>query len=220
VPVASITSFVGGHGIYAVFALMVAAAVIPAASELVMIYAGAVAAGAFASAHVVLFGHRISTPAWAFVTMALTGVVGNLVGAVAGWLVGRYGGRPLLESRGRWIHVTPEKLDRAERWFERYGLLTVAAGFATPGLRSFVAIPAGIVEMPLARFVPLAAAGCLAFCFGLAGGGWALGRSYNSLHHDLSYVYIVVAVAAVAVIAYAVLRRRSQRPARRADPAR
>src|SRR5712691_11171522 len=134
VPVASITSFVGDHGIYAVFALMVAAAVVPAASELVMIYAGAVAAGAFASAHVDLFGHRISTPAWAFVTMALTGVLGNLVGSVAGWTLGRYGGRPLLESRGRWLHVTPAKLDRAEGWFDRFGPLTVAAGFATPGL--------------------------------------------------------------------------------------
>jgi membrane protein DedA with SNARE-associated domain len=220
VPVASITSFVGDHGIYAVFALMVAAAVVPAASELVMIYAGAIAAGAFASAHVVLFGHRISTPAWAFVTVALTGLAGNLVGSVAGWLAGRYGGRPLLQRRGRWLHVTPEKLDRAENWFARFGPPAVAVGFATPGLRSFVAIPAGIVRMPLARFLPLALAGCLPFCFGLAGGGWALGRSYNRLHHDFRYVYIVVALAVVALVAYAVVRRRSQRPARRADPAR
>jgi membrane protein DedA with SNARE-associated domain len=217
--VASITSFVGDHGIYAVFALMVAAAVVPAASELVMIYAGAVAAGAFASAHVSLFGSRITTHAWAFLAMALAGVAGNMLGSVVGWTVGRYGGRPLLESRGRWLHVTPEKLDRAERWFDRFGPLAVAAGFATPGLRSFVAIPAGIVRMPLARFLPLALAGCLAFCFGLAGGGWALGRSYDSLHDDLRYVYVVVAVAAVAVLAYALFRLRSQRLARRADPA-
>src|SRR5205085_4184425 len=107
---------------------MAAAAVVPAASELVMIYAGAVAAGAFASAHVDLFGHRISTPVWAFVTMALTGVLGNLVGAGAGWALGRYGGRPLLESRGRWLHGTPAKLDRAERRLESLGGLAGAPG--------------------------------------------------------------------------------------------
>jgi membrane protein DedA with SNARE-associated domain len=72
--------------------------------------------------------------------------------------------------------------------------------------------------MPLVRFFPLALVGILAFCFGLAGGGWALGRSYDRLHHDLRYVYVAVAVAVVAMLAYAVLRRRSHRPARRADP--
>ena len=104
---ASITSFVGDHGVYAVFVLMLAAAVVPAASELVMVYAGAVAGGAFASAHVVLFGHRIDTPAWAYVTMAVTGVLANTIGAVIGWGIGDYGGRPLLERHGKWLHVTP-----------------------------------------------------------------------------------------------------------------
>src|SRR5207248_11355 len=74
VPLASITSFVGSHGIDAVFLLMLAAALVPAASELVMVYAGAVAGGTFASAHVVLFGHHVDRPAWAYVTMAATGV--------------------------------------------------------------------------------------------------------------------------------------------------
>jgi len=54
----SVTSFVGNHGVYAVFALMALDAVFPAASELVMVYAGALASGAFAGQHVVLFGSR------------------------------------------------------------------------------------------------------------------------------------------------------------------
>jgi membrane protein DedA with SNARE-associated domain len=217
VPVASITSFVGDHGLYAVFALMVAAAIVPAASELVMIYAGSLAA----TGHVALFGQRVSAAVWVYVAVAIAGLIGNAIGAVAGWALGVYGGRPLLDRYGRWLHVTPARLDRAERRLERYELAAVPLGFLTPGLRSFVAIPAGIVRLPLARFVPLAVAGCAAFCFGLAGGGWALGSSYGRLHDDLRYVYVGVGVGIVALAAYAIVRRRrSTRLAGRAeDPA-
>ena len=207
-PVASITSLIGDHGVYAVFLLMVAAAIVPAASELVMVYAGAVASGAFASAHVVLFGHRISTPAWAYVTMALAGLLGNTLGSLAGWGIGAYGGRPLLERRGRWLHATPERLDRAERWFDRFGPFAVLLGLSTPVVRSFIAIPAGIFRVPFVRFAVLALVGCIPWCFGLTGAGWALGKSYNRLHHDFKYVYIAVAAVAAVGLAYLIWRRR------------
>src|SRR5437016_9836930 len=97
----SITSLIGDHGVYAVFLLMAIDAVFPAASELVMLYAGALAAAAFSSQHVVLFGSRISSHAAAYVVMALAGTLGYALGAVGGWAIGLYGGRPLLERRGR-----------------------------------------------------------------------------------------------------------------------
>jgi hypothetical protein len=81
----SVTSFVGNHGVYAVFLLMAIDAVFPAASELVMLYAGALASGAFPSQHVVLFGNQISDPGWAYVTMALAGTLGYVCGAIGGW---------------------------------------------------------------------------------------------------------------------------------------
>ena len=116
----SVTTFVGDHGVYAVFLLMAVDAVFPAASELVMVYAGALASGAFPGQHVVLFGHHISDPAWAFVTMALAGTIGYVLGSLVGWWAGRRGGRPLAEQHGRLLHLGPERLERAERWFERW----------------------------------------------------------------------------------------------------
>jgi membrane protein DedA with SNARE-associated domain len=209
VQVASITSFVGNHGIYAVFLLMLVAALLPAASELVMVYAGALAGGAFANAHVALFGHRIDTAAWAYVAVATTGVIANTLGCMIGWAIGRYGGRPLLERHGKWLHITSARIDRAERWFDRFGVFAVPLGVATPLVRSFVAIPAGVARMPLLRFTILAAIGCAAFSFGLAAGGWALGSSYGRLHHDFNYVSIAIGVAVVALIGYLILRKRS-----------
>ena len=85
-----------------------------------MVYAGALASGAFASQHVVLFGNEITTPLWAFMTMALAGATGYLVGSWAGWGIGRYGGRSFVERHGRLLHLGPERLVRAERWFERH----------------------------------------------------------------------------------------------------
>jgi membrane protein DedA with SNARE-associated domain len=208
---ASLTSFVGNHGVYAVFALMLAAAVVPAASELVMIYAGAVASGAFVSQHVVLFGSRIDSHGWAYVTMAVAGVLGNTVGAALGWTLGWYAGRPLLEGHGRWLHITPARIQRAERWFGRFGRFAVPLGLAAPIVRSFVAIPAGFARMELRTFLPLAVAGCSAFCFGLAAGGWALGASYNRLHRDFTWISIVIVAAVVVLIGYLVVRGRSSK---------
>ena len=204
--VAGLTSWVGDHGLYAVFLLLIAAAVVPAASELVMLYAGAIASGAIAGAHVVLFGDRLSSHAAAYVAIALAGAAGNLIGAGIGWGIGVVGGRPLLERHGRKIHVGPERLDRAERWFERNAYLTVLLGFMTPFVRSFVAIPAGIAGVPLVRFLLLAVVGCATFCFALAGVGWAAGASYGTVRH---YLDIVVAAGLVLlVIALVVWRRR------------
>ena len=218
--VAGLTTLVGDHGLYAVFLLLIAAAVVPAASELVMLYAGAVASGAITDAHVVLFGNRLSSHAAAYVAIAIAGVAGNLVGAAIGWGIGVVGGRPLLERHGRKIHVSQQRLDRAERWFERNAYLTVLLGFATPFVRSFVAIPAGIAGVPLVRFLLLAAVGCGVFCLGLAGVGWAAGASYDTAR---GYLDVVVAVGLVLlVVALVILRRkRTTKLAGRADhPAR
>ena len=81
----ALTALVGDHGLYAVFALMLIDAILPAASELVMVYAGAVAAGAFAGQDVVLFGREIESEFWAYVAMAMAGGTGYVVGSILGW---------------------------------------------------------------------------------------------------------------------------------------
>ena len=105
----SLTTLIGDHGLYAVFLLMLLDAVLPAASELVMLYAGVVASGALAGQHVVLFGHRIDSHFWALRRdVAWPESLGNTVGSVD-----RLGDRPLRRSaarsrrHGRWLHLGP-----------------------------------------------------------------------------------------------------------------
>jgi membrane protein DedA with SNARE-associated domain len=210
----SVTSHVASQGVYAVFVLMAIDAVFPAFSELVMLVGGALAAGVIASAHhVSLFGAKIGFGVTAFVVIALAGTLGYFVGALAGWWIGLHGGRPLLERRGRWLHVTPENLDRAERWFERWGNVGVLVGRVTPVVRSFVSIPAGVFEMPLAPYALLTLVGSAIWAFALAGAGYGLGSSYTHFHHDFKYVeYLVVAgvlVGAAYLLYVAKVRHRA-----------
>ena len=197
----SITSAIGDWGLYAVFLLMAVDAVFPAFSELVMVYAGAVAAGAVADASVTLFGHTISSSGWAYVAMALSGTLGYTLGAVIGWAIGVYGGRPLVERRGRWFHLGPERLERAERWFDRWGDAAVFIGRLTPVVRSFCSIPAGVFRMPLGRYTLLTLAGSTIWCFGLAGIGYAIGSSWHGFHDAFRYVdYVVLALVVLAAV--------------------
>jgi membrane protein DedA with SNARE-associated domain len=204
----SVTSFVGDHGVYAVFALMALDAVFPAASELVMVYAGALASGAFAGQDVVLFGTHIDSPFWAFMTMVLAGTLGYVLGSIGGWLIGRYGGRPLAERHGRLLHLGPERLERAERWFDRYDDWAVLIGRVTPVVRSFVSIPAGIFRMPLGRYTLLTIPGSAVWCLAFAGVGGAFGSNYERFHRAFD---IALVAGAALLVLYLVVRRRSSR---------
>ena len=202
-----LTSQVASHGIYAVFVLMAIDAVLPAASELVMVVGGAVAAGAF-GASFSLFGTDLVHGFRSYLAVSLAGTLGYLVGAIVGWWIGLYGGRPLLDRYGGWLHLGPEQLGRAEAWFDRYDDWAVLVGRVTPVVRSFVSIPAGIFRVPFGRYVTLTLIGSAIWCFVLAGVGWALGSSYESFHHKFGFVEIAVVAGVLIGIAYLVLRRR------------
>jgi membrane protein DedA with SNARE-associated domain len=223
---ASITSTFESHvatqGAYAVFVLMAIDAVFPAASEVVMLYAGAVAAGVFPGTHhVSLFGAKVGFGIGAFIVMALAGTLGYFAGALIGWWVGLRGGRPLIERRGSWLHVTPERLDRAEAWFRRWGNVGVLVGRLTPVVRSFVSIPAGVFEMRLAPYALYTVIGSAVWAFAIAGIGYGLGSSYKSFDNGFKYVEYAVVAGVLSLAAYLIYRsRKAATVRRRDDPAR
>ena len=214
----SVTTFVLDHGLYAVFLLMLIDAVFPAASELVMVVGGALAAGAFAGQGVSIGGHGFD----AYVAIAVAGTLGYLVGSWLGWGVGRYGGRPLVERHGRWLHLDAQKLDRAERWFSRWEDWGVLVGRITPVIRSFVSIPAGLFEVRFWRYTWLTLLGSAIWAFALAGVGYALGSSYEKFHHGFRFADYLVAAAVVLAAIYLLVRWRRTSTLRRrgSDPAR
>jgi membrane protein DedA with SNARE-associated domain len=201
-----VTSWLAHYGVFAVFGLMLVDAVFPAASELVMLYGGALASGALA--------HRVDVFGWhttglvAYLAVVVAGIAGYQVGAIAGWWIGDRGGRSFLERRGRYFHLSPATLDRADRWFDRWDDWAVFVGRITPVARSFISIPAGVFEMPFRRYNALTFLGNALWCVVLAGAGWGLGRSYTKLHHDFRYLEIAVAAGIVLIVAYLFVRGR------------
>jgi membrane protein DedA with SNARE-associated domain len=194
-----VTSLLAHQGLWA-------DAVFPAASELVMVYGGALASGALVH-EIDVFGHP-TTGAWAFVAIVLAGTLGYLAGSLAGWALGLYGGRPLLERHGKLVHLNNEKLDQAERWFDRWGDKAVLFGRVTPVVRSFISIPAGVFKVPLGRYTILTAIGSLAWCLLFAGIGWALGASWDSFHRQFDYVEYALIAGIVLFLGYFLTRRR------------
>jgi membrane protein DedA with SNARE-associated domain len=202
----TITSAIGDYGLYAIFALMFVDAVFPAASELVMVYGGALASGAFASQDVTLFGTTIDSGLSAYLAVALAGTIGYTLGGIVGWAIGFYGGRPYLERHGRWLHLDETKLDRAERWFARWGSWAVFLGRLTPVVRSFISVPAGVFEVPFVRYTLLTLAGSAIWCFAFAGAGYLAGSAWEDVHHAFDYVEYVLVVLIVGVVGWLVWR--------------
>jgi membrane protein DedA with SNARE-associated domain len=209
------TSWLAHYGIVAVLVLMFVDAVFPAASELVMVYGGALASGALV--------HRFDVFGWhatgfaAYISVVVAGVVGYQLGAIVGWWVGYRGGHPFLERHGRWFHLTPQKLDRAERWFQRWDVWAVLLGRITPVARSFVSIPAGVFESPFARYNLFTLIGNAVWCLALAAVGWALGSSWDTFHEDFRWVEYAVGAGIVVAVSYLVLRGRRPATIERAD---
>jgi membrane protein DedA with SNARE-associated domain len=205
----TLTDAVVHHGVAAVFALMAVDALLPLSGELVMLLAGALAAGAI--------GHGVGgvgTGAGAYAALAVAGTVGNTAGAIVGWAIGRRGGRELLARHGRWLHLGPQRLERADLWFARHGRAAVLLGRLTPLVRSFVSVSAGVLGAPFPSYVVLTLVGSAIWCFGFAGAGWALGASWHAVHGAFGYVDVAVVAAVVGVVAWLMLRRRSREASR------
>ena len=163
-----VTDAIGSYGLYAVFLLMLIDAVFPAASEVVMVYGGAVASGAFAGQAITLFGYHFDSGLPAYLAVAIAGTLGYLIGSIGGWALGDYLGRPWLERHGRWLHLSSENLDRAERWFDRWEEWAVFLGRITPVMRSFISIPAGVFRARFWPYVWLTLLGSAIWCFAFA----------------------------------------------------
>jgi membrane protein DedA with SNARE-associated domain len=205
-----LTTWIAANGVLAVFVLMGIDALLPIGGELIMLYAGVIAAGVVATGHPTLFGAPLSRGLETYVVLSTSGALGSLIGSLVGWWIGRRGGRPLIARHGRRLHVSPARFARAEHWLERYGVLTILVGRLTPLVRSFISIPAGVLGSRLVPFALLTLLASLIWSFGFAAAGWALGGSWHSVDGAFRYLdYVVVLVLAGGAV-YMTVRARSR----------
>jgi membrane protein DedA with SNARE-associated domain len=186
------TSLVKSSGYLAIFVLSVLqSCCVPTSSELTLGFAGVLAAEG-----------DLSLPGAIFV-----GAAGEVVGAYIAWFIGRWGGRSVVNRFGRYILLSHRDLDRAEGWYRRHSRWGVFGSRLVPIVRNFVALPAGVAEVPLVRFGLLTAAGSLIWDSAMALIGYEIGRSWRSILHGFTVAGYVLAALVVVVITVSLGRR-------------
>lgn len=135
---------------------------------------------------------------WNWIAVLLIATAGAVAGSFLGYLIGLWGGRPLLDRWGRYVHIYPDDLDRADAWFARYGDWAVFFGRLVPLVRALINYPAGIARMPIGRFLLFSALGSLPWNAALLLGGYLLGENYRTLY-DAVRPYELVIYALVLV---------------------
>lgn len=135
------------------------------------------------------------------------GAVGSLLGSLVEYYVSRAGGRPLIEKYGKYVLITHKDLERADRWFQTRGELTVFIARMIPGVRGFISIPAGIARMNVVRFAIFTFIGAFPWTLGLAWGGYLLGENYDSIRAVSRPFDIPIVLTVTIVVVWFLWRR-------------
>ena len=136
----------------------------------------------------------------------LFGAIGCTLGSVLNYALGAWGGRPLLRRYGKWILVHEEDLEKADKWFGRYGDWAAFISRLLPIVRTFISFPAGVTRMRFWTFTVLSFVGSFIWCGLLALGGFYLGENLETLRNAMRPFDIPIAIAIVAAVGYYVYR--------------
>ena len=184
----SVISSIGYPGIAVLMGIE--SACVPLPSEVIMPFAG-----------YLVYTGRFSS----LLLVATLGAIGCNLGSVLAYEIGAYGGRPLIERFGKFILMNRHDLDVSDRFFQKYGSITVFIGRLLPVVRTFIALPAGIARMPRAKFHLYTFIGSWPWCFALAYFGFKLGERWDTdprLKHWLHRFDALIVVALVIGIVY------------------
>ena len=177
-----VISSMGYGGI--VLLMAIESACIPLPSEIIMPFAGFLVS----RGEMTLFG------------IALAGALGCVLGSIPAYYLGMYGGRPLAEKFGKYVLISHKDLDMADRWFATHGEIIIFIARLLPGVRTFIAFPAGVARMNMPKFIAYTFAGSFIWCGVLGYAGVKAGEHWEALgkyFHQFHYVIIAAGVAFV-----------------------
>jgi membrane protein DedA with SNARE-associated domain len=152
-----------------------------------------------------------STGQFNLALVAICGTLGWLVGGIASYFLGKFGGRPLAEKYGKYILISRDDLDRSERWFQKYGEATIFFGQIIPVVRNFISLPSGIAKLNFKKFVIYTLSGAFLWSYFLSWIGFKLGVNWPSLKvyfAKLDWLVVVLIVAAIVLWLWRHLRKR------------
>ncbi len=191
-----ITGFMNSMGYIAILFLMFLENVFPPIpSELIMPLAGFTAS----QGKLTLIG------------VIIAGTIGSVLGTLPLYYVGHVIGEERLkkwaEKHGKWLTVSPDDIENASRWFQKHGNIAVLVGRLVPGVRSLIAVPAGIGQMNMGLFLLYSAIGSGLWTILLGYAGFLLGANYHKVEKFLGPATYVVLGLFVAIYIYRVVQQ-------------
>lgn len=187
-----IISTLGYTGI--VMLMGIESACIPIPSEIIMPFSG-----------YLVFEGRFSL--WLVV---LAGTFGNLIGSIIVYLLGLKGGRPLIEKYGKYILISYHELEEAEKWFEKYGNISVFFSRILPIVRTFISFPAGIAKMPFGKFCLYTFLGSLPWSIFLTYIGVITGKNWKNIEvyfRRFDWLIVILVISLVGWWLYKKLKK-------------
>jgi membrane protein DedA with SNARE-associated domain len=136
----------------------------------------------------------------------LFGGLGCTLGSVLSYALGFYGGRPFVKRYGKYVLISSRDLDKADKWFARWGDWAVFLSRLLPIIRTFISFPAGVVRVKFVRFTILSFIGSFIWCGLLALGGFYFGQHWEDLRRIMRPFDIPIAIVLVVGFVYYVYR--------------
>jgi membrane protein DedA with SNARE-associated domain/membrane-associated phospholipid phosphatase len=177
-----------GYALVAVF-LLIEAAGVPVPGETALVTAAALAGRGTLSISGVL----------------IAGVLGTMAGGHLGYWMGARGGSGAIMRYGKWVGLTPKRMEKTQRFFDDHGAKTVLLGRFVAFVRSFVGIFAGISAMPMRVFTLYNAMGGALWVATFSLLGYVFGRNLPRLVHYIGRVSLLLAIliAVVTIVVFA-----------------
>jgi membrane protein DedA with SNARE-associated domain len=155
-------------------------------------------------------GYLVTMKRFSLIGTGLAGAFGCVVGSVAAYYVGMYGGRPLIERYGKYILISHKDLDIADRWFLRYGDAVIFFSRLLPVIRTFISFPAGVARMNMVKFVTYTFVGSFPWCLGLAYIGMIMGKNWETIKvyfHRFDYLIGAVILLGIGIFLWKHLKK-------------
>ncbi|VBB07025.1 Hypothetical protein LUCI_2269 [Lucifera butyrica] len=176
--VQTMIDYIGSQGYFAILVgTGLASMGVPVPSELTLAFAG-----------YLVFAERLQ-----FGWVIPAALLGEVLGSLIAYLIGYFGEGAFVHKYGKYMFLSPRKLEYAQAWFERYGMITVLVGRILPVVRGMIALPAGLLQVNLKKFMIYIVLSSTIWCIGLVSLGRLLGENWRKLY-EMGHAAGLVAV--------------------------
>ena len=149
-------------------------------------------------------GYLASQGVFDFWLVVAVGGLGNLVGSLMAYYLGRFLDEAVLKSLirryGKFVLLSIEDYERGERWLREHGEIVSFTSRLLPAVRTFVSLPAGVAQIPVVKFCVYTVAGSLLWSAFLAYVGVKLGENWPTISDYFHKFDVVLGVVILALI--------------------